>query len=525
MKKRQSSLVAQTAARIMSTAASEAAAATVEAAPNATPLPTTTQTAARIAHVTPESPAARAGLKPGMLITEVEGEPLRDIIDWLWLTDGNTVRLTVAPSLTSPARHITLSRTPQTPPPWGLTFTSPIFDKLLTCHNSCLFCFMTMLPQGMRPSLYERDDDYRLSFLQGNFVTLTNLSEPEIQRIISHRLSPLHVSLHAVTPATRLRLMGKNHARGLKTLDRLLRAGIQAHAQLVLVPGINDGPELNKTLAWLEPRPNILSVGIVPYGFTRHARLRTPHSPQNARRLIAQLAPWQTRSRRQTGKTRFQLADEWFLLARTAPPPAARYDGFPQFEDGIGMLRSFIDDWASECDLRAKIGKKCGPASQLVALPCSPPPTPHLVLVTGEAFAPTLDLLTTRTFPHRALEVLAVPNNFFGGNVSVAGLLTAQDIIAQLEQRALPPASVVVLPEVLFNADGLTLDDKTAEDIAQTLNRRVVVIPCTAKHLLDTIEAIAAEPARGEVQENPLSPENSPSAAQNQTQMQAQRQD
>jgi putative radical SAM enzyme (TIGR03279 family) len=313
---------------------------------------------------------------------------------------------------------------------------------------------MTMLPTGMRPALYLRDDDYRLSFLQGNFVTLTNLSAADVRRIIRYHLSPLHVSLHAITPAVRKQLMGGNHARGIEVLERLLNAGIEVHAQVVLTPGINSGDELNATLAWVEERPNILSVGIVPYGFTRYARLQTSFTSSEARDLIEQMAPFQERSRERNGMTRFQLADEWYLLANVTPPPAEHYDGYPQFEDGIGMLRAFEDEWTT-------------PQTTI-----RPQPQENTLFVTGEAFAPTLKRLITQRFAQSAQgpEVRAIRNNFFGGNVNVTGLLTAHDIISQLKKQGLPPQSTVFIPKVVFNADGLTLDDRTLHDISHALN-------------------------------------------------------
>jgi putative radical SAM enzyme (TIGR03279 family) len=468
-----------------------------------------------------------------MIIADVEGEPLRDIIDWLWLTSDAAVHLTVlsasyesncerilnhpgdasthsdvlacgdvryyergcvhdqerehaSTSLDTHSHGYTLTR--DYGEDWGITFADPLFDGLITCRNACAFCFMTMLPKDMRPSLYERDDDYRLSFLQGNFVTLTNLDDQEVRRIIDQRLSPLHVSLHAITPETRKRLMGRNHARGIEALEQLLRGGIEAHAQLVLVPGINDEDELDATLAWTERQPNILSVGIVPYGFTDYARIQDSFDTERARRVIARVAPWQKRSRAQSGSTRFQLADEWYLLANAPLPPAEYYDGYPQFEDGIGMLRTFEDEWEMATQDRKGTVHLCLASKTQMNRPLSAcTVTPTLILVTGEAFAPTLRRLTSRSFPDRAIEVQAVRNRFFGGNVNVAGLLTAQDIITQLRDRGIPEGGTVALPRVLFNADGLTLDDKRDVDIAEALKRQVLVVPCTAEGIIRII--------------------------------------
>jgi putative radical SAM enzyme (TIGR03279 family) len=438
---------------------------------------------ALIAQVNAGSPADNVGLVAGMRVLAAEGATLRDILDWLWLTDDEEVRLTVAGA---EAREYVLTRSYGED--WGITFADPLFDGLMTCCNSCLFCFMAMLPKGMRRSLYVRDDDYRLSFLQGNFVTLTNLDETDVQRIIDYRLSPLHVSLHAITPTVRQRLMGDNHERGVEVLEQLLVAGLEVHAQMVLVPGINDGAELDVTLTWIEGRPNILSVGIVPYGFTRYARLQTPFTSDDAQRVIAQVLSFQERSRAQEGKTRFQLADEWYLLADVSPPSAECYDGYPQFEDGIGMLRAFEDEWET-VDFAALLRpvpspqSTCSASPVTPAVPACPAPSPHLhsqdVLVTGEAFAPMLKRLLNRRFAQKPPEVRAIRNQFFGGNVSVAGLLTAQDIIAQLKEQGIPAGGSVVVPSIIFNADGLTLDDKTVEDIARAVDRRVIVVPCT----------------------------------------------
>ena len=505
-------------------------------------------TGALVASVDLGSPAELAGLLPGMIIVEVDGQPLRDIIDWLWLTDEDKVELRVLqsdrgtvnlegdrgtvnlegdrgtvnltlflekvsslpspchlPSLPSPVSSVTMRREPGES--WGLSFTDVLFDGLKTCRNSCSFCFMAMLPEGMRQSLYVRDDDYRLSFLQGNFVTLTNLSDEDLSRIIEYRLSPLHVSLHATDPELRLRLIGSFHARGIEALEQLLEAGIEIHVQVVVIPSVNDGLQLDKTLSWIEEHSGIRSVGIVPYGFTQFAKLASSFDADAAQALMAQVAPYQQRSLAASGTTRFQLADEWFLLAGLDVPSAEYYDGFPQYEDGIGMLRSFIDDYAEyekdvlipllcdrssvsegrfdselafSCHPERKRRDRCqGDGSIDTPQRCQltrPPDTcpPDTLLVTGEAFAPMLKRLTQEL----PVEVVAVKNRFFGGNVDVAGLLTAQDIIGQLVERGLSPQMRVVLPSVLFNADSLTLDDKQVEEIAQALKCEVVVVPC-----------------------------------------------
>jgi NifB/MoaA-like Fe-S oxidoreductase len=466
--------------------------------------------------VAPESPAARAGLKAGSRILAVDGEPLQDILDWLWLADGCQVSLTLAPPDISPATaaelpaalgHVSApASTPSAAEPptillltrqfnegWGIEFTDPLFDGLRICQNDCVFCFMKMLPTGLRPSLYVRDDDYRLSFLQGNFVTLTNLSEPDLQRIIAMRLSPLHISLHAVTPAVRERLTGRNQARGLAALEQLLAAGIEFHAQIVLLPGVNDGAELERTLAWAAEQPGILSIGIVPYGHTRYAALQNSYTPEQAAEVIAYV----------TGREKVQLADEWFLLAGQPLPPTTCYGDFPQYEDGIGLLRSFMDEWQqclaaapespTSVRLPAAYNTPGQPDQSIAASPCgmpSPPPAApsaepaQLLLVTGTAFAPLLSELVSN-WP---AQVLAVKNRFFGGNVDVAGLLTAADILAQVPEHIAERRTVVVLPSVMFNDDGLTLDGCSTAELAKALAAEVHVVDCKASELLKLLK-------------------------------------
>jgi putative radical SAM enzyme (TIGR03279 family) len=410
---------------------------------------------ARIAAIQPDSPAALAGLKPGMTILGVDGEPLNDILDWQWLTDDVEVVLEYkasspdnAPPNDAPIKLVVLHRNPGEA--WGIEFSDVLFDGLRRCVNSCSFCFMRMLPKGMRPTLYVRDDDYRLSFLHGNFVTLTNLSDEDIERVIRMRLSPLHVSLHAVDPAVRRHMMGSNHARGIEMLEQLLAAGIEFKAQIVLMPGVNDGAVLDETLIWIAARPGITATGVVPYGHTRYARVQQGFdAPESARAIIRQLehlAP------------QVQLADEFYLKAwpgaLPAHLPAASYYGeFPLLEDGIGMVRQFVDRYGTE-PVPVGLGTQ----------------EEHL-LVTGEAFAAVLHEL----WPAYRQHILPIKNDFFGGNVDVAGLLTAKDIIRQAAHHK---ALELVLPSAMFNDEGLTLDDKTAADIAEALDTTVAVLEC-----------------------------------------------
>jgi len=223
--------------------------------------------AGRIAAITPESPADLAHLEVGDRIVAVDGAVVHDILDWQWLTDGEAIEVSLTKESGEPA---VVGLTRELGTPWGIEFSDALFDSVRTCRNNCTFCFMTQLPRGMRKALYVRDDDYRLSFLQGNFVTLTNLTDEDAERIAVQHLSPLYVSIHATDPEVRASLVCANDDRALERVDQLLDAGIDLHVQIVLVPGVNDAEQLDATLTWLAEREGIVSVGIVPLGFTRH---------------------------------------------------------------------------------------------------------------------------------------------------------------------------------------------------------------------------------------------------------------
>jgi len=432
---------------------------------------------ARIAMVEPGSPADRAGLVQGMAVLAIDGEPLRDILDWYWCADELELELEIQDPSSPAPRALILKRKPGEA--WGLAFSEVLFDGLRTCVNNCSFCFMRMLPEGMRPSLSVRDDDYRLSFLHGNFVTLTNLSDTEVQRIIDMRLSPLNVSLHAIDPELRKQMIGDNHSRGIEVLEQLLQADIEFKAQIVLMCGINDGAVLDETLAWIAERPGIKATGVVPYGYTRYAKIQqgfdTAESALELIRHMDQSAP------------KVQLADEFYIKAWPGEvlrhlPPAEYYDGYPLLADGIGMLRSWID----------------GPDSD--ALLASLEAYEEQMVVTGEAFGAVLH----EFWPEYSNRILPIKNNYFGGNVDVAGLLTATDIIEQVAlhmqtddrgrsslqgrpHRAAPTCvqrdnhgrsslQGLLLPAEMFNDDGLTLDNKRAADIAEALGAELIIV-------------------------------------------------
>ena len=429
------------------------------------------------------SPAGRAGVASGDIVVEVDGETLRDVIDWQWLADGEAISLSVRRH-GNVADTVQLSRT--LGEAWGLSFTEAVFDGVRTCRNQCAFCFMAQLPRGLRRALYLRDDDYRLSFLQGNFVTLTNLSDSDVRRIAEQHLSPLYVSLHAVDPEVRAELVCARHDRALERFDELLAASIDVHVQIVLVPGVNDRAVLDRTLMWLAEREGVQSVGIVPLGYTAHQQ-RFPRSyedPVAAAAVIGQVQEWQTAFRTRHGVTWVHLADEFYLNAGVEVPAAALYDGLPQYENGIGLVRDWTDSVNAMSEQLSAAAGRAASASRIA-------------LVTGALFAPVLLQTVARLSGAAGLAagsigVIAVENRFFGGNVSVAGLLTAADLVPAI--ATLSAETVVLVPDIVVNADGLLLDDVPAAELAARSGRDVRLVSCDAGGLLGGLDDVAATP-------------------------------
>ena len=433
--------------------------------------------------VEPGSPADEAGIVCGMRIDAVNGVELRDLIDWRWEADGAVAELDVYDPEDGELYEATLVREPGQD--WGIDFSDVIFDGIRTCVNACQFCFMSMLPKEARASLTLRDDDYRLSFLQGNFVTLTNLSDDEVERIIECRLEPMNVSIHAVSPEVRKSLIGRNAQRGMDVLERLIDAGIEIHGQVVLCAGINDGDELKKTLDWVEARPEITSIALVPLGYTKYSkRFSSSYSedPEASRAVVRTLEPYQRRARETLGITRFQLSDEFYVDANLPLPPAETYDDYPQFYDGIGMLRSFLDEAA--CVVVDRRHELDAVLSELAARGL------RVMVVCGEAADETISTFCTLWDAEGRIRTQAIRNDYFGGDVNVTGLIVSCDLLAQLEDNL--EGTVVVLPEVMFNFDKVTLDGDTQAHIVEVLRSRGAVVCVTMPNPGDLLDAVAS---------------------------------
>lgn len=436
-----------------------------------------------VAKVEEGSPAWEVGIEPGMRIDEVNGVRPRDIIDWRWEADGGWCELVVYDPRDGSTTPCELEREPGQD--WGIEFTDVLFDGIQTCCNACVFCFMAMLPKEARATLTLRDDDYRLSFLQGNFVTLTNVSDDDVERIITHGLTPMNVSIHAISDDVRRKMIGAKARRGVEVLERLCEADIEIHAQIVLCPGINDGEELHKTLTWAESHPQVTSLAIVPMGYTKHSR-RFDRSFSDdidaSREVVRLIEPYQQRARARYGQTRFQLSDEFYVDADLPVPPAETYDGYPQFYDGIGMLRSFLDETSIVAETRSN------DIHHLAGLLTSR--NMRAILVCGEAARKTVEVFCKAVSSEDRVRTHAIRNDYFGGDVNVTGLIVSEDLLAQLPSDL--SGTLAVLPEVMFNFDSVTLDGDSQEHILSEIAHRgggAIICEPSPGRLLDALLA------------------------------------
>ncbi|MBP7668996.1 MAG: DUF512 domain-containing protein [Candidatus Eisenbacteria bacterium] len=410
----------------------------------------------KILSVEKPSPAFRAGIRAGDEIVAVNGAAVHDSLDYLFASSEARVRL-VLERAGSGRREVILRRRGATP--LGITLEA---DRVRRCANRCVFCFIDQNPRGMRASLYVKDEDFRLSLLYGNYLTLTSLKPEEIERIIRQRMSPLYVSVHATRPAARRRLLRcKGHAAIQPLLRRLTAHGIELHTQIVVVPGYNNGEILEETLTDLEfLHPKLLSVAVVPVGLTRHrqglARLRMLDR-EGAERVL-ELVEWRrAHCLAAFGTHLHHAADELYFLAGRPLPPYESYEGFPQIDNGVGMVRRF------ERRMR-RLGRllRLPPIARPAGAKARPA---RVLLASGTRFAPWLEehlppaLARTGEEDFVRAEILAVENRFFGNRVTTAGLLVGADLVRSAKKRLRErPADLLVVPFEMLNDDGLTLD-------------------------------------------------------------------
>lgn len=417
----------------------------------------------RIIQVVPGSIAADIGVKPGFSLVSLNGQPIVDILDYRWALASERLTLTLLDD-TNESWEVEIDK--EYGEDVGLVFEYPTIAPLHNCKNNCLFCFVAQLPPNVRRTLCVKDDDYRLSSLHGSFVTLTNLSERDWQRLLTMRPSPLYVSVHTTNGSLREQMM-RNPKAGqiLEQLRTLAEHHIEIHCQIVLVPGVNDGAELDRTIHdLLSLWPAVQSVAIVPVGLTAH-RDQLPQlrktAQHEARTVINELLPLARQARRKLGVSFVYLADEFFLLADSGVPERRYYDDFPQIENGIGLTRHLLDELKP----------------YLRRLPKRLPRPRRVIWITGSLAAPMLKMVAWKLNSIEGLwvDVCSVPNRFFGESVTVTGLLTGQDILAALQAVDTDGAQILIPEVTLRAAERDFLDGMTFADLQQALPQATVI--------------------------------------------------
>jgi len=470
--------------------------------------------AARVLAVAPGSPAQQAGIATGDEIMAVNGEQLRDVIAYQLHADGARVDLDVR---RGGLEQQLVVHKPEGAP-LGLELAHAIFDRVQTCDNHCPFCFIHQLPKGMRRNLYLQDDDFRLSFLYGNFTTLTRFTEADFERVITEKLSPLYVSIHATDPEVRTKLLrNPRGATSLRWLELLLGAGVEVHGQVVVCPGVNDGAILDDTmLGVLDRFSQLATVGVVPLGVSAHSNESEmrPHTTAEAVAVLATVHAWQARFQDALGRRLVYASDEYYLLAHRPFPDLDHYDHVLQHENGIGMARTFEAEVAAALagvDI-AVTGTRPGFFAAVEGAPAegyraprtvsangkgnrdgnanghSPATDPRPVaIVTGElgaqVLAPLVPALTDRAGV--AVRLVPIANRFFGGNIGVTGLLTGADVAAEL--AAQPEGDRYLIPDVVLSR-GKFLDGETLA----ILPRPVEVIPTDGAALVRAMRPAAS---------------------------------
>lgn len=402
--------------------------------------------------VIPGSIAAEIGIHPGDEILAINDQKLQDLIDYQYAAAEEFLNIRIR----RPDGQIwTAEIEKDYDDDLGIGFSRAVFDGIRRCHNACVFCFVDQMPQGMRSTLYVKDDDYRLSFLYGNFITLTNLTEEDYARILRLHMSPLYISVHTTDGRLRKKMLRQPKAAEIMTgLKRLIDGGTDIHTQIVLCPGLNDGAHLEETIRDLSALgPAVLSIAIVPVGLTKHRANLCPlrsFTPKEAAAVIAQVAPWQHKFREEYGEALVYLADEFYLAAGAAIPDYDHYTDFPQLENGVGLVRLFMEKWeAARQRLPASLAQP-----RKVSVVAGPSATRVLAPLLAEL---TVENLTTR--------LITVENRFFGEEVTATGLLTGQDIIDKLKNADLGDA-VIIPGTSLRQGDEVFLDDLTVADVA-----------------------------------------------------------
>ena len=416
-----------------------------------------------IKSIEPGSIAEEMELAPGDELLTVNGEEIEDIFDYQFQIKDTYVELGIR---RTDGEEWILEIDKEYDEDLGIVFENSLMDEYRSCRNHCVFCFIDQMPPGMRPNLYFKDDDSRLSFLQGNYVTLTNMSDRDIERIIRYRLEPINISFQTTNPELRCRMLHNRFAgEALNKVKKLFDAGIEMNGQIVLCKGLNDGEELERSISDLTAYlPHLKSVSVVPVGLSRYREGLYPLEPftrEDAKEVLRVIHRWQKKLYETWGLHVIHASDEWYLLAEEELPEEETYDGYLQLENGVGMLRLLREEVKQELENRE------GDQREL-----------HLSLATGKLAAPTLEMLVGKIrekYPKLDVKIWPIRNAFFGESITVSGLITGQDLIAQLEGK--PLGDKLLLPcNMLREGENVFLDDVTVEEVEYRLKLPVQIV-------------------------------------------------
>nr|MBQ6242692.1 DUF512 domain-containing protein [Lachnospiraceae bacterium] len=429
----------------------------------------------RISRVAPGSIGEELEIKAGDYILSIGGQEIEDVLDYEFLCREVEVDLLVE---TAEGEQILFEIEKDEDEDLGLSFEEGLMDEYRSCRNKCIFCFIDQMPPGMRETLYFKDDDARLSFLQGNYITLTNMSDHEFDRILNYHLSPINISVHTMNPELRCRMLHNRFAGdALKRLDTLYEHGITMNGQIVLCPGWNDGAELEYTIEQLSRYlPCMESVSVVPVGLTRFREGLTPLrllTKEEAQQTVDIIEKWQQKLYPLHDLHFVHASDEIYLLAERSLPEEERYDGYLQLENGVGMMRLFIDQFREELAHHKASARK----KRKVSIACGRLPAPSIAELLAEL---------KEKFPGVEPMLYPIRNDFFGETITVSGLVTGGDLIAQLKGKDLGEA--VYIPLTMLRAgEDVFLDDIHVSDVEEALGVPVIALDCDGISMVKSI--------------------------------------
>ena len=440
-----------------------------------------------ISRVLPGSIGEELELEPGDILAEINHQLVEDVFDYRYLMNDEYIELLIEKAN---GELWELEVEKDYDEDLGIEFENGLMDDYRSCSNHCMFCFIDQMPPGMRETLYFKDDDSRLSFLQGNYVTLTNMSQEDIERVIKYHLSPINVSFQAMNPQLRCKMLHNRFAGdALKKVDQLYEAGITMNGQIVLCKGVNDGEELEYSLQKMsEYAPVLQSVSVVPVGLTKFRKGLYPLEPftkEDAKAVLEQIHRWQKIMYERYGIHFIHASDEWYILAGREFPEEERYDGYIQLENGVGMMRLLINEFQEALEQLRRSQeyeqmKKSFSRTVTIA-------TGKLTYQTISKFAETL----MEEFPGLTVHVYAIRNDFFGETITVSGLITGQDLIGQLKEKkesGVKLGDTLLIPgNMLRSGEQVFLDDLTVEDARRALEMEVTAVESGGQDLIDAI--------------------------------------